>query len=96
MSLSFLKSHGYTAPSKLLVLTQKGRLAREQYRQLAGAIEESWEKRFGKDTVRTLRESLERLGIKGRVMELMGEADETVRWESLKAVGEWLRYSFER
>jgi DNA-binding MarR family transcriptional regulator len=61
MSLSFLKSHGYTAPSKLLVLTQKGRLAREQYRQLAGAIEESWEKRFGKDTVRTLRESLERL-----------------------------------
>jgi V-type H+-transporting ATPase subunit H len=43
-----------------------------------------------------MRESLERLGIKGRVMELMGEADETVRWESLKAVGEWLRYSFER
>jgi len=61
MSLSFLKGHGYAAPSKLLVLTEKGRLAREQYRQLAGAIEESWEKRFGKDAVRTLRESLERL-----------------------------------
>ena len=30
-----------------------------------------------------------------RVMELMQEADESVRWESLRAVGEWLRYSFE-
>jgi V-type H+-transporting ATPase subunit H len=41
------------------------------------------------------RWQLEKLGLKGRIMELMGEADETVRWESLKAVGEWLRYSFE-
>ena len=41
------------------------------------------------------RELMEKLGIKARLMELMGEADETVRWESLKAVGEWLRYSFE-
>ena len=41
------------------------------------------------------RELLEKLGIKVRVMELMTEADETVRWESLRAVGEWLRYSFE-
>jgi len=41
------------------------------------------------------RAMLEKLGLKGRVMELMGEADETVRWESLRAVGEWLRYSFE-
>ncbi|KAK3203769.1 hypothetical protein GRF29_106g584506 [Pseudopithomyces chartarum] len=41
------------------------------------------------------RYQLEKLGLKGRVMELMQEADETVRWESLRAVGEWLRYSFE-
>ncbi|EAT77572.1 V-type proton ATPase subunit H [Parastagonospora nodorum] len=41
------------------------------------------------------RQQLEKLGLKGRVMELMQEADETVRWESLRAVGEWLRYSFE-
>ncbi|KAF2656631.1 vacuolar ATP synthase subunit H [Lophiostoma macrostomum CBS 122681] len=41
------------------------------------------------------RYQLEKLGLKGRVMELMQEADESVRWESLRAVGEWLRYSFE-
>ncbi|KAF2804823.1 vacuolar ATP synthase-like protein subunit H [Mytilinidion resinicola] len=41
------------------------------------------------------RAMLEKLGLKDRVMELMQEADETVRWESLRAVGEWLRYSFE-
>ena len=38
---------------------------------------------------------LERLGLKSRVMELMNEADEGVRWESLRAVGEWLRYTFD-
>ncbi|KAJ4326087.1 H(+)-transporting V1 sector ATPase subunit H [Neodidymelliopsis sp. IMI 364377] len=41
------------------------------------------------------RQQLEKLGLKTRVMELMQEADESVRWESLRAVGEWLRYSFE-
>ncbi|EEQ90311.1 hypothetical protein RJZ56_003145 [Blastomyces dermatitidis] len=41
------------------------------------------------------RQQLEKLGIKARVMELMADPDETVRWESLKAVGEWLRYTFE-
>ena len=41
------------------------------------------------------REALEKFGIKGRVMALMADKDETVRWESLRAVGEWLRYSFE-
>ncbi|KAL8859401.1 MAG: hypothetical protein Q9178_004079 [Gyalolechia marmorata] len=38
---------------------------------------------------------LEKLGIKARVMELMADENEGVRWESLRAVGEWLRYSFE-
>jgi V-type H+-transporting ATPase subunit H len=41
------------------------------------------------------RAMLEKLGLKGRVMQLMQEADESVRWESLRAVGEWLRYSFD-
>ncbi|GME23025.1 Vacuolar ATP synthase subunit h [Neofusicoccum parvum] len=41
------------------------------------------------------RPTLEKMGLKARVMELMADKDETVRWESLRAVGEWLRYSFE-
>lgn len=41
------------------------------------------------------RTQLEKLGIKARVMELMTDKDEAVRWESLKAVGEWLRYNFD-
>ena len=41
------------------------------------------------------RGELEKIGIKGRVMELMNDRDEGVRWESLRAVGEWLRYSFD-
>lgn len=42
------------------------------------------------------RAALEKLGLKVRIMELMNDADEGVRWESLKAVGEWMRYSFEK
>ncbi|THC96351.1 hypothetical protein EYZ11_004166 [Aspergillus tanneri] len=41
------------------------------------------------------RYQLEKLGLKARVMELMADKDETVRWESLRAVGEWLRYTFD-
>ncbi|KAG9234113.1 armadillo-type protein [Amylocarpus encephaloides] len=41
------------------------------------------------------RNQLERLGLKTRVMELMAEKEETVRWESLNALSGWLRYSFE-
>jgi V-type H+-transporting ATPase subunit H len=41
------------------------------------------------------RGQLEKLGLKTRVMELMTEPDETVRWESLNALSGWLRYSFE-
>lgn len=41
------------------------------------------------------RYQLEKLGLKTRIMELMGESDENVRWESLKALGGWLKYSFE-
>ena len=42
-----------------------------------------------------MRGKLEKLGLKARVMALMSEPDESVRWESLRAVGEWLRYSFD-
>ncbi|KAF2094807.1 vacuolar ATP synthase subunit H [Rhizodiscina lignyota] len=38
------------------------------------------------------RSQLEKAGLKGRVMELMANEDESVRWESLRAVGEFLRY----
>ena len=42
------------------------------------------------------RTSLEKLGLKARVMELMADPDEGVRWESLRAVGEWMRYTIEK
>jgi len=41
------------------------------------------------------RTMLEKLGLKGRVMELMASEEESVRWEALRAVGEWLRYNFD-
>ena len=41
------------------------------------------------------RAQLEKLGLKTRVMELMAEGDENVRWESLRALGGWLQYSFD-
>lgn len=41
------------------------------------------------------RATMEKFGLKARVMQLMHDADELVRWESLRAVGEWLRYNME-
>jgi V-type H+-transporting ATPase subunit H len=41
------------------------------------------------------RSQLERAGLKSRVMALMQDENESVRWESLRAVGEWLRYTFD-
>ncbi|KAI8629267.1 armadillo-type protein [Xylariaceae sp. FL1651] len=41
------------------------------------------------------RHQLEKLGLKTRIMELMQDPDENVRWESLRALGGWLKYSFE-
>ncbi|MGA9798514.1 MAG: MarR family winged helix-turn-helix transcriptional regulator [Terriglobales bacterium] len=68
-SLSFLVKRGYAivkpeSPSsrvKTLVLTPKGRDAQEIYLRRLGAIEKDWRARFGDDTIRTLREVLERL-----------------------------------
>lgn len=42
------------------------------------------------------RQQLEKMGLKVRVMSLMQDENESVRWESLRAVGEWLRYSFDK
>ncbi|CEJ90674.1 Putative Vacuolar ATP synthase subunit H [[Torrubiella] hemipterigena] len=41
------------------------------------------------------RSQLEKAGLKLKVMELMQSEDENVRWESLRALGGWLKYSFE-
>ena len=41
------------------------------------------------------RAQLEKLGLKARIMELMTEKDESIRWESLNALSGWLKYSFE-
>ena len=69
VSLSFLTKRGYAVVeaeasggrAKVGRLTAKGRKAQEAYRQLLGSIEQRWQKRFGKDTVRALRDSLDRL-----------------------------------
>ena len=79
----------------------------ELLRTLASIMSKSWDQdkqvlAIGCNDVACLvkeapekRPMLEKLGLKARVMELMQDPNETVRWESLRAVGEWLRYSFE-
>jgi DNA-binding MarR family transcriptional regulator len=49
------------ARTKLVRLTPKGREAQIAYRQRIHEIEDRWRTRFGEDTIRNLRESLERL-----------------------------------
>jgi len=69
VSLSFLAKRGYGVVeaeasggrAKVARLTPKGRKAQEAYRRLLGAIEQGWQKRFGKDLIGSLRDSLERL-----------------------------------
>jgi DNA-binding MarR family transcriptional regulator len=69
VSLGFLQKRGYIAivtdpaakGKKSVRLTSKGRRAQRSYHQLVGVIEERWQARFGKDSVRDLRHSLERL-----------------------------------
>jgi DNA-binding MarR family transcriptional regulator len=74
VSLGFLQKCGCIAivsdpaakGTKLARLTPKGQRAQHSYHQLVGVIEERWQARFGKDSVRDLRNSLEGLA---------GEAD---------------------
>lgn len=47
--------------AKVARLTPNGQQAQAAYRQLVTAIEERWQKRFGEDTIRNLREPLEQL-----------------------------------
>lgn len=69
MALRFLTKHGYAVVQpesaggrvKLIVLTPKGRDARDRYPQLVRAIEERWQARFGKETISALRASLDGL-----------------------------------
>jgi DNA-binding MarR family transcriptional regulator len=69
MSLSFLGKRGYAviqlkstaSRKKVLVLTPKGRKAKDKYRQLLSAIEERWQARFGEQAIGRLRELLEQL-----------------------------------
>lgn len=69
MSVSFLSKRGYAivksrpaaSGGRLLLLTSKGRKARETYRQRVFAIEERWQAQFGSSAIGQLRESLESL-----------------------------------
>ena len=47
--------------TKLARVTPKGRTAQEAYRRRLSVIEERWQGRFGKDSIRTLQELLEPL-----------------------------------
>jgi hypothetical protein len=69
-SLSFLQKRGYAAvrtesPNRIktLTLSAKGTHARNLYRQLPWDIEERWRTRFGDETVRGLRKSLELIAL---------------------------------
>ncbi len=52
---------GFGSQAKILRLTPKGRIAQDAYYRLILDVEQRWQARFGKDVVRNLRESLERL-----------------------------------
>ena len=66
MAMGILRKQGLTeikdAPSgsrfKIVLLTTKGRKARENYHKLVGQIEKRWQSRFGADTIRQLQISL--------------------------------------
>jgi DNA-binding MarR family transcriptional regulator len=69
IATSFLSKRGYAqvkpeSPGsrvKALVLTAKGKRAQNTYRELLQKIEDRWQERHGKDAMRAVRQSLERL-----------------------------------
>ena len=69
MAMGILRKQGLTeikdAPSgsrfKIVLLTTKGRKARENYHKLVGQIGKRWQSRFGADTIRQLQISLTKL-----------------------------------
>jgi GNAT superfamily N-acetyltransferase len=67
-ALKFLEQRGYAAVesepgsrAKRVVLTARGRSARELYQRLVCEIEKRWRSRFGERAVDRLRQSLEQL-----------------------------------
>ena len=68
-ALRFLQKYGYVmiepdpaaSRGKVVHPTSKGRQAQDAYHHLVWTIEERCQTRYGKDTIRNLRESLERL-----------------------------------
>jgi DNA-binding MarR family transcriptional regulator len=69
VSLNFLTKRGYAVVepeasagrAKCALLTTKGGNAQQAYHRLLGSVEQRWQERFGKKSIRSLRESLERL-----------------------------------
>ena len=67
-SSSYIAIDGDSRESRrqLVRLTSKSREAQKAYGERLGAIEKRWQERFGNDTVRNLRDSLNRLEGNGR------------------------------
>ncbi|KAJ2897265.1 ARM repeat-containing protein [Zalerion maritima] len=42
------------------------------------------------------RPRMEKLGLKARIMELMADENENIRWYSLRTLADWLKFSFEK
>ena len=42
------------------------------------------------------RPRLEKLGLKARIMELMADENENIRWYSLRTLADWLKFSFDK
>jgi DNA-binding MarR family transcriptional regulator len=69
MAMGILRKHHLVAVeadpggsrAKIIRLTPQGRQAQESYLKLLDAVEAHWPKRFGDDTIRALRKSLEHL-----------------------------------
>jgi len=64
MAVGFLVRRGFMTvepPEKIVLLTQKGVKAKNEYFHLLQAIEADWQARFGMPAIRALRESLEGL-----------------------------------
>jgi DNA-binding MarR family transcriptional regulator len=69
MALGFLEKRGYitvepdpsAARAKLIRLTEKGKAGQSAYCERLSLVENSWEGRFGKDCLQSLRASLEAL-----------------------------------
>jgi DNA-binding MarR family transcriptional regulator len=59
--LAFVQPESAGSRVKILRLTPKGRIAQDAYHRLILDVEQRSQARFGKDVVRNLRESLERL-----------------------------------